>query len=36
MVRPPRVLVCGSMEVRMQLADVLRSHAIIVETSARD
>jgi DNA-binding response OmpR family regulator len=24
------------MEVRMQLADVLRSHAIIVETSARD
>ena len=31
-----RVLVCGRMEMRVQLAEVLRGHAIVIETSGRD
>lgn len=33
---PLRVLVCGSREMTSQLAQVLREHAVVVETSARD
>ena len=34
--RPVRVLVCGRMEMRAQLAELLRPHASVVETSVRD
>ncbi len=36
MEHPLRVLVCGNRDMRIQISEVLRAHAIVVETSARD